>query len=51
MIKLIKRLISFILIIVIAITGLFIYKGYTLYEEAINEFSIAEKIEQIKNRK
>ena len=48
MIKLIKRLLLFIIVVVIAIAGLFVYKGYNLYEDAINEFSIAEKIEKIK---
>lgn len=48
MIKFLKRLLLLIIFIVIAVLGVFVYQGYTLYEEAITEMSIAEKIEDIK---
>lgn len=48
MIKFIKDLFIFILLWVIIILGVFVYKGYKLYEEAINQTSITEKIEEIK---
>lgn len=48
MIKLIKKLLFYIFVMIIAIAGIFVYKGYNLYENAINEQSIAKKIEQIK---
>ncbi|MBR3614299.1 MAG: transglycosylase domain-containing protein [Clostridia bacterium] len=51
MIKFIKRTILFIIIVVIAIFSIFIYQGYKLYEEAIKETSINEKIEEIKKEK
>ncbi len=44
-------LITIILIAVSAVAGIFIYKGYSLYKDAINETSIEEKIEEIKNEK
>lgn len=51
MIKFIKRLLLLIIIAIIAVAGVFIYQGYQLYEEAINETSISEKIEEIKSEK
>lgn len=51
MIKFIKRLLLLVIIAIIAVAGVFIYQGYQLYEEAINETSISEKIEEIKNEK
>lgn len=48
MIKFLKRLLLLIIFIVIAVLGVFVYQGYTLYEEAITEMSVAEKIEDIK---
>lgn len=41
--------ISIILIAIIIVGGIFTYKGYSLYKDAINETSIEEKIEKIKN--
>ncbi|MBQ7411022.1 MAG: transglycosylase domain-containing protein [Clostridia bacterium] len=49
--KFIKRLLLLVIIAIIAVAGVFIYQGYQLYEEAINETSISEKIEEIKNEK
>lgn len=44
-------LITIILIAIVAVVGIFTYKGYSLYKDAINETSIEEKIEEIKNEK
>ncbi len=51
MIKFIKRLLLIIILVIIAISGIFVYQGYKLYEEAIKETSISEKIEEIKKEK
>ena len=48
MIKFFKKFVLSIIFIVFFIFGLFVYQGYKLYEEAINETSILEKIEEIK---
>lgn len=44
-------IITIILIALVTVVGIFTYKGYSLYKEAIDETSIAEKIEEIKNEK
>ena len=49
MIKLFKRILMLIFIALIAVIGVFIYQGHNLYEEAIAEMSIEEKVEEIKN--
>lgn len=46
--KLLKRLIILILLILIILAGIFIYQGYFLYKNAIDEISIEEKIKEIK---
>ena len=46
--KVIKRTLIFLIVIGITVTGIFTYEGYKLYEEAINETSIKEMQEQIK---
>ena len=51
MFKLIKRLIFFIILILFLIFGLFVYKGYDMYKQAIEEMSIEEKIAEIKAEK
>lgn len=43
--------ITIILIALVTIVGIFTYSGYSLYKEAIDETSIAEKIEEIKKEK
>lgn len=48
MIKFFKKIILFVLLIIVIILGIFVYQGYKLYEEAITETSIEEKIEKIK---
>ena len=47
MFKLIKRLIFFIILILFLIFGLFVYKGYDMYKQAIEEMSIEEKIAEM----
>lgn len=49
--KLIKRLLLLIIFVIIAVAGIFTYQGYKLYEEAINETSISDKIKEIKTEK
>ena len=47
--KFLKFLFLIILTIIILIGGIVTYQGYSMYKEAINETSIAEKIEEIKS--
>ena len=51
MIKFIKNLLGTIIFAAIVILGVFVYQGYNLYEEALAEKSITEKIEEIKAEK
>lgn len=51
MIKFIKRVLFLIIVAIIVAFGLFVYQGHNLYEEAIQETSIKEKIEEIKLEK
>lgn len=48
MIKLIKRLLTLIILLILAIASVFVYQGYELYKGAIAAVSIEEKITQIK---
>lgn len=48
MIKFIKNIILMIILIALSVIALFTYNGYKLYEEAINEMSIQDKINEIK---
>lgn len=48
MIKFIKRLFIMIILLIISVMALFTYNGYKLYEQAINEMSIVDKINEIK---
>ena len=47
--KFIKRLIILVILIIMIVAGTFIYQGYSLYKEAIEEMSIEQKIEEIKD--
>lgn len=47
--KFLKKLVLISLLAVIIIGGTFTYQGYNLYKEAINEVSIEDKVEEIKN--
>jgi len=49
--KLIKKLIFFIVVIAILILTIFIVQGYKMYNEALKESSLEEKIKQIKSDK
>ncbi len=49
MIKFFKRIIMLIIFIIIAVLSVFVYQGYELFQEAIIETSIEEKIEEIKS--
>ena len=51
MIKFLKRTIFFILMILILIGSYFTYQGYKLYEMALNETSVKEKVRQIQIEK
>lgn len=46
--KFLKRLFCIILLFVILVGGTFTYQGYKLYEDAINQVSIEEKVKEIK---
>ena len=48
MIKFLKEILIFIFLWIVIILGVFVYQGYNLYKEAIDETSISEKIEEIK---
>ena len=48
MIKFLKKILILIISLIIIIIGNFIYQGYNLYEDALAETSIEEKIEEIK---
>lgn len=46
--KVIKRTLLFIIVISVTVAGVFVYEGYKLYETAINETSIIDMQNQIK---
>lgn len=47
--KHIKRLLVLIFLCIVCIVGYFSYRGYQRYEDAVNEISINDKIEEIKS--
>lgn len=47
--KFLKSLILSILLVIVLVGGIFTYQGYNLYKNAIDEISIEDKIEEIKN--
>ncbi len=49
--KFLKRLFISFLVIITFIIGIFVYQGYSLYKDAINETSIEEKVAEIKSEK
>lgn len=51
MFKFLKRIFLLIFIILLAIVGSIIYSGYNMYDKAINNISIEDKVKQIKNEK
>lgn len=48
--KVIKRIVTFIILIVLIFAGLLTYKGYTLYKEALDKISVKDKVEEIKSQ-
>ena len=48
MIKFFKKIITLIIFIIVAVLAVFVYDGYELYQEAITNMSIEQKIEEIK---
>ena len=47
--KFIKRFLLFILIIIILVSGFFIYNGHKMYKDAISKVSLEKKVSNIKN--
>lgn len=47
--KFVKRLLLFILVIIIAISSFIIFNGYNMYKDAINEISLDKKVSNIRN--
>ena len=48
--KVLKIILILVILFICIIGGIFVYKGYSLYKEAINEMSIQEKIAEIKSK-
>lgn len=47
--KIIKRIILIIILVVIFAGTILTYKGYTIYKDALNKMSVADKVAQIKS--
>ena len=47
--KVIKNIIRFILLIIIIAVGILVYKGYTIYKQALDNMSVAEKVAEIQS--
>ena len=48
--KIIKKIIIFILLVILLIGALITYKGYTLYKNALDEISVKDKVAEIKSQ-
>ena len=48
--KVIKKIIIFILLIILLLSSLLIYKGYTVYKEALEKISIKDKVTEIQQK-
>lgn len=48
--KIIKRIIIFIILVVIFAGAILTYKGYTIYKEALNKISVVDKVAEIKSQ-
>lgn len=46
--KVIKRIIIFIILVVIFFGTILTYKGYTIYKEALDEISVKDKVEELR---
>lgn len=49
--KVIKRIIIFIILVVVFAGAILTYKGYTIYKQALDEISVADKVAEIKAQK
>lgn len=49
--KVIKRIIIFIILILVILGSIIIYKGYTIYKDALSEMSVKDKVAKIKSDK
>ena len=49
--KVIKRIIMFIILILVILGSIIIYKGYTIYKDALSEMSVKDKVAKIKSDK
>ncbi len=47
--KVVKKIISIIILVIIFVGTILTYKGYTIYRESLDKMSVAEKVEQIKS--
>lgn len=47
--KIVKRLLLFILIVIILASSFLIYKGHNMYKDAINQISLEKKVSNIRN--
>ena len=45
--KIVIRILLIIVLIIVIIIGIITYKGYTIYKEALNEISVADKVSEI----
>ena len=48
--KVIKKIIIFILLIILLLSSLLIYKGYTVYKEALEKISVKDKVTEIQQK-
>lgn len=49
--KVIKRIIIFIILVVVFAGAILTYKGYTIYKQALDEISVADKVAEIRSQK
>lgn len=49
--KVIKRIIIFIILVVVFAGAILTYKGYTIYKQALDEISVVDKVAEIKAQK
>ena len=47
--KIIKKLIIFVILVVLFMCGILTYKGYSLYKEKLAEISVKDKVEQLRS--
>lgn len=49
--KVIKRIVIFIILVALLIGAFIIYQGYTLYKEALEEISVKDKVSELQAQK